>query len=191
MLQRARTFVAGLLTGLLAAGLLWLLIAGPRGDPIVLKPPPTSGPIRVHVSGEVLHPGVYTLPIGSIAQTALEAAGGPTSDAEVSLVNLAASLSDGQQVHIPRVVEATSQIDGAEVTSPFRGTPAASLGRVDVNLASAPELELLPGIGPSLAQKIIDYRETNGPFRAPDDLLQVSGIGPAKLEALLDWIRLE
>lgn len=191
MLQRVGTFLAGLLTGLLAAGLVWLLIAEPRGTPVVLNPPPTTGPIRVHVTGEVHSPGVYSLPVGSIVQAALDAAGGPTSDAALTFVNLAAGLTDGDQVLVPKRADEEGGVALDSEPLSARETVTPAVGRVNVNLASAPELELLPGIGPSLAQKIIDYRQANGPFQDVEDLMEVSGIGPAKLEALLDWIRVD
>lgn len=190
MLRRGGTFLAGLLIGLLTAGILWLLIAEPRGHPVLLHPPPTPGPIRVHVSGEVENPGVYTLERGSIAQAAIKAAGGPTSAADLSHINLAAALQDRQQVYVPlRAQEGAQSSERLATSDPRLG--ATLPGRININQAGESELELLPGIGPSLAGKIVEYRAQNGPFQSPDDLMNVSGIGAAKLEDLLDWIRLD
>jgi competence protein ComEA len=190
MLERGSTFIAGLLIGLLAAGLLWLLIAEPRGQPVTLRAPPTPGPIRVHVSGEVAHPGVYALGRDSIVQAAIHAAGGPTAAAELTQINLAAKLHDGQQVFVPPANQKPGQV--VELSeAPVLNAGPTSPGRININRAGASELELLPGIGPSLAAKIIEYREANGPFQTPQDLVDVAGIGPAKLEDLLDWIRLD
>jgi competence protein ComEA len=181
MLQRAGPFLAGLLTGLLAAGLVWLMIAEPRGLPITLEPPPTEAPMHVHVTGAVLHPGVYTLSPGSIIQDALDAAGGALPGAVVEAVNLAAPVQPGEQIFVP-------QPQTPRPTPLVAPSSQSAAGVVNVNTATAPELDLLPGIGPALAQNIIDYREAHGPFASPEDLLDVPGIGPAKLEQIRDLI---
>ena len=184
MLKRVSTYLAGLLMGLLLAALLLLLISEPRGIPIQLLPPPTPSHLRIHVTGEVVNPGVYSLFPGSIVQQALEASGGCTEDANLEGLNLAAPIQDGQQIVIPRVGQPTA-------ASAWPGTPtphATRAGKINVNTASATELELLPGIGPSIAQSIIECRERQGPFAKPEDLPRVSGIGPAKLEAIRELI---
>jgi competence protein ComEA len=184
MLKRAANFLAGRLAGLLAAGLLLLLISSPRGHPISLLPPPTPRPLLVHVTGAVQNPGVYALPPGSIVQNALDAAGGCSPEAVLTGINLAAPLQDGQQILVGSLDASAS---GTPVPSALPVSPTMA-GKIDINAASAAELELLPGIGPSLAQKIIEYRERYGPFTKPEDLLRVSGIGPAKLQAIYDLI---
>ncbi len=183
MARRALPFLFGLLTGLLAAGMLYLLLSEPRGEPVKLLPPATPGPLRVHVTGAVANPGVYALPSGAIVVEALEAAGGATDEAALEMVNLAAPLEDGAQVFIP-AHRPTAESSGASPVS----APAASAGLINVNTASSAELESLPGIGPAMAQKIIEYRQQNGPFLKPEDLLYVPGIGPARLEAIRDLI---
>jgi competence protein ComEA len=183
---RAAPILLGVFIGLLAAGLIWLLIAEPRGEPIRLVPPPTALPLRVHVSGSVGHPGVYDLPVGSIVQQAIEAAGGALPEADMERINLAASLEDGLQIRVPSQTQ-TSPATGAPVLS----TAAASGGSLNLNSATAPQLELLPGIGPTLAQSIVAYREAHGLFRSLDDLLDVPGIGPAKLEQIRGLVTVE
>ncbi|TFH37116.1 MAG: ComEA family DNA-binding protein [Anaerolineales bacterium] len=181
--QHWSSFLIGLLSGLLAAGFVLLFLARPRRYPIQLLPAPTPAPIRVHVAGAVLNPDVYFLPVGSILESALETAGGSLQDADLNRVNLAAPLEDGQQIFIPfRVAEASSNPSTA---------PAAFAADelIDINQATAAELEQLPGIGPSLAQSIVEYRLAHGLFLGIDDLLNVSGIGPAKLEQIRDRIR--
>ncbi len=184
MLKRLGTFLAGLLIGLLAAGFVLLLVAEPRGQPVTLGPPPSPAPIRVHVTGAVQEPGVCVLPLGAIVQDAIEAAGGALPEARLEALNLAAPLADGEQVNVP---------GGPEATSPpsATGSPTPGAGRISVNTASVAELDLLPGIGPALAQNIIDYREGHGPFLVPEDLLDVPGIGPAKLDLIRDLITFE
>jgi competence protein ComEA len=183
MLRRFSTFLAGILIGLLSAGLLFIFVSKPRGKPIELQPPPPPSPVRVHVAGAVLQEGVYDLPPGSITQQAIDAAGGPTEGAILEALNLAAQLEDGQQIYVPSV---SSTATASWVAQPT--TSKATSERINVNTATAPELERLPGIGPSLANKIIECREEHGPFLTPDDLLLVSGIGPAKLDQIRDLI---
>lgn len=183
MFRRGGTFLAGILTGLLASGLLYLLVSRPRGQPVRVLPPPTPRPVQVHVVGAVRTPGVYQLPRGAIVQDALAAAGGPAAEANLSAINLAAGLSDSQQVYVPFVGETPEVVDLPGSTS-----AQTAAGRVSLNTATAPELERLPGIGPSLAQAIVEFRESHGPFAQPEDLLEVPGIGPAKLAQIKDLI---
>lgn len=154
-----------------------MLLASPtRGDPIILAEP---ADIRIHVAGEVLHPGVYELPMGSIVQDAINAAGGFSGEASQDRINLAATLDDGQQVYVPEVSE----------PAPLSSNRVDTSEQISINIASAPELERLPGIGPILAQRIVEYREQNGPYQRLEDLLEVEGIGLAKLESLQDYIQ--
>ncbi len=161
---------------MLLGGVYSLLSAEPRGKPVELLPPV---PLRVHVAGAVVRPGVYSFPRGSIVQEAITAAGGLRADADLAQLNLAQPLEDGRRIEVPLLVDsvATSgvQLAGSEV-------------RLSLNSASAPELEQLPGIGPVLAKNIIEYRDRYGPFQRFEDLLQVEGIGPAKLEGLRDLL---
>ena len=165
--------------GLASTGLILLLIRQPRQYPIQLLPPPTPGPLSVHVAGAAERPGVYLLPRGCIVQDALDAAGGPTAAADLDRINLAADLEDGQRVYVPQITVSGSST-GEEVM-PSEIDPEQV---ININTAGAPELELLPGIGPSLAKEIIDHRSANGLFNTLDDLLAVSGIGPAKVEQI-------
>lgn len=180
--QHWPTFLTGLLSGLLAAVLVLLLISRPRRYPIHLLPPPTASPIRVHVAGAVQHPGVYFLAADSIWQTALDSAGGDLPEADLERVNLAAPLEEGQYIYIPYRV--TSQVPNGE----YAPLPLNDAQLIDVNHATLIELEQLPGIGPSLASNIVQFREENGFFLAPEDLLGVTGIGPAKLEQIRELI---
>ncbi|MEE1621147.1 ComEA family DNA-binding protein [Zafaria sp. J156] len=140
-----------------------------------------AGTVVVHVAGEVEDPGVYTFPAGTRGATAVEAAGGMTTTAEPSAVNLAAPLQDGQQLLIPAQGTAPAR---AAPAAPGAAPPAGGGGPVDVNRASSAELETLPGIGPALAGRIIEFRERNGPFASIAELDAVSGIGPAMMGRL-------
>jgi competence protein ComEA len=184
MLKQLLTLVAGVLIGLLSAALLALMSSRPRGHPIQLSLPPTPQALRVHVCGAVSWPGVYELPQGAIVQQAIDAAGGPTSSAEMTTLNLAAHLEEGQQVFVPRKQDHSTPQASTSSSSSHNAPDQL----ININTATAAELDLLPGIGPSLAQSIIEHREAYGPFTSPDDLINVSGIGPVKLEGLREWI---
>lgn len=141
--------------------------------------------IKIYVSGAVLQPGLYDLPVGARAWQAVEAAGGLREDANVEKVNLAKKLKDGNQVNVPALKAATVRnssgyvADGAAQSS---GQQSAA-GKINLNRATAEELGRLPGIGPAMAQRIVERRKTRR-FVKVEDLLQVKGIGKAKLERL-------
>lgn len=142
--------------------------------------------VVIHVSGAVAKPAVYTLPAGSRAHTAVEAAGGALATANLSAINLARVLTDGEQLHIAAMGE-TAAPTGAT------GAPAASGqasgGTVNINAASQAELETLPGIGPVKAQAIIAHRTQHGPFARIEDIQNVTGIGEKTFESLKSLIR--
>lgn len=146
-----------------------------------------SGPVlvTVHVAGHVRSPGVYRFSPGVRAVDAVRAAGGATQDADLNAVNLAGPLADGQQIYIPAMGERTP--GGAIESGTATASTAPSLP-IDLNRASAEELDILPGIGPSTAAAIVTHRDRNGPFVSVQGLLDVPGIGPAKLEALAGLI---
>jgi len=149
------------------------------------RPSPSPALVVVYVSGAVLHPDVYTLADNSRLRDAVQAAGGLRPDADLAVLNLAAPLHDGQHVHIPALGEAATP---ASEAAPAAQHPAPAPGQtgalINLNTASAAELDTLPGIGPVLAQRIIDDRQANGPYASIDDLERVRGIGPALLEGL-------
>ncbi|HSF81373.1 MAG TPA: helix-hairpin-helix domain-containing protein [Anaerolineales bacterium] len=176
----------GILIGLLTAAILLLVASPPRGRAITLSPPPSPQPLIVHISGAVLQPGVYTLPPGSRIQDGINAAGGLTLEADPSLLNLAVTLQDGERVHIPS--KSLTPPPSPTTRSFTLPEPNPSSSLVNINTASLSELESLPGIGPTLAQRIIDYRQSNGPFTAVEEIQDVSGIGPAKFAQIADLI---
>lgn len=140
------------------------------------------GEILVHVSGAVEKPGVYTLPEGSRWIDAIKLAV-PTEQADLHRLNLAAVLSDGQKIPVPTVIE-------NEATSPDVAltTDSLSTNKVNINTASIEELNTLSGIGPALAQRIIEYRQVNGDFKSIEEIKNVSGIGEKKYQAIKDFI---
>ena len=161
-----------------------IVVSAPVPTPTLFSTP-TLALVRIHVSGAVRQPAVYKLPPGSIVQDAVDAAGGPASDADLERINLAVELRDQQQVYVPRKGEAAPPppVSGSE---PGSAGPTEAL--INVNTATAAELEALPRIGPTMAQRIIEYREANGPFVAIEDIQNVPGIGPATFEGLKDLI---
>ncbi|MEP0805173.1 MAG: ComEA family DNA-binding protein [Chloroflexota bacterium] len=176
--------VAGILFGLFLAALVWVVTRNPSGQAVMLRPAPTERPIIVHVTGAVPRPGVYALPKGARVQDAVSAAGGFLAEADKASLNLAQELEDGQRLDIPY----------AAGFSPVIPTAAAlpvspeDTDLVNINTASAFELETLPGIGPTLAQQIVKYREQNGPFLSTEDIINVSGVGPGTYERIKDLI---
>jgi competence protein ComEA len=153
-----------------------------------------SASVTVHVVGAVRMPGVYTLHKGARAADAVQAAGGFLGDAAPAALNLARLVEDGEQVVVPTAAEVAA---GATAGSPGGGAGAAGAGaggaaavggKVNLNTANATQLDALPGVGPATAAKIVADRETNGPFRSPDDLMRVPGIGAKKYDALKDLV---
>ncbi len=193
-------FVLGALLSAILLGAVLLLIRRPDPPAIALQPPPTMeptatampsptpGPITVFVSGEVRTPGNYTLPAGARVADAIAAAGGATVGAGAAAINQAELLRDGGQVHVP---PAAANGSVANAPTPLPGLsggsePSLSLqaggaeGPINLNSASAAELETLPGIGPTKAQAIIEGR----PYAAVDELAAVPGIGEGLLAEL-------
>jgi competence protein ComEA len=143
--------------------------------------------LLVHVLGAVAKPGIVELRAGSRVVDAIAAAGGLAADADASGVNLARVVSDGEQLVVPREGEAVAPPAGATGAA----QPGAAAGAlVNLNAASASDLQTLPRIGPALAQRIVDWRDAHGRFTAPADLMKVSGIGQTLFDGLKDLITL-
>jgi competence protein ComEA len=211
-LQRARDEIALVGVGRVMAGavgvgvavvVLWWLLR-PAPEPIEARLPfaapvtslvdesrPTTSPdgtIVVHVVGAVTRPGLVNLDPHARVADALAAAGGPTTDAQVHALNLAARVHDGLRLYVPSIAEA----DVGEHATNGATDVAGSLGggaMVDVNRATVQELQVLPGVGPAIAAAIVTHRERRGPFTSVDALLDVTGIGPAKLEGIREFVR--
>ncbi|MFM1905495.1 MAG: hypothetical protein RIT32_291 [Actinomycetota bacterium] len=170
----------------LAAGVFWF-----QGRPTEIVPvepvtvtesQTTFSDVFVHVVGEVKKPGVYDLPANSRVIDAIDAAGGATKDADLTSVNLARILFDGEQILIGNLSD--------PATSSSSSQNSATPGRVSINTATVSQLDQLPGIGPVIASRIIEYRQQNGPFRQLTDIKNVSGIGDALYDKIKDSISL-
>lgn len=150
------------------------------------------GTALVHVVGQVRRPGVVRLPAGARVEQALDAAGGPTSKADLVRVNLARPVVDGEQIVVPgrgEPIVGAAAAPGAAIATNGAGGPAAASSPVDLNTASLEQLDALPGVGPVLAQRILDWRSQNGRFSTVDELGEVSGIGDKVLERLRPLVR--
>ena len=146
--------------------------------------------VYVDVDGAVASPGVYRLKDGARVAQAIDAAGGLTPDADVTGLNRASKVADGQKIYVPKVGEqqANASGGGSDDSAVSTSGVSDSAGLVNINTASAAELQTLSGIGPSMAQSIIDERTKNGAFASVDDLMRVSGIGEKKLAKIKDCI---
>lgn len=174
--------------------------------PATVSAPP-SAEVVVHVAGAVKKPGVYHLAVTARAEDALKAAGGATADAYLDAINLAAHVDDGQQMYVPNKKEQSAggapqpaaavgsgkraMKPGGKAGTSSRGNKLTSPGQgtVNLNTASAEELQRLPGVGPAMAARILDYRKTNGGFQQVEQLMDVSGIGAKKFEKMKGFVR--
>lgn len=197
--------LSAIVTGLVLAAVL-IFVRGDDNAPIqVLLPTPEisegtastnsggtadAGPgedLRVYVSGAVQNPGVYRLGPDHRVADALSAAGGATTDANLDAVNLAERVKDEEHYHIPRVGETPPP--GASLAAELDSTTEASCGGLmDLNVASAAQLDTLPGIGAVRANDIVAYRKEHGHFASVEQITEISGIGPATLEKIRDLV---
>ena len=210
-----RRLVIGIVTTCLAIVLLWLLVR-PSAPPLesvvpqvsgveavnpatVSTPSTLSATLTVHVAGAVKNPGVYVLASSARVVDAVKAAGGSLATADLEEINLAQTIVDTEQIYIPLRSRRTTRITVAPRLKPTRNTSpstvpvtsdiaAGTTGIVNVNSATASELDALPGVGPATAKAIIDHRTKKGPYTKVEDLLNVAGIGPSKLAAMRDQI---
>ena len=148
----------------------------------------TSSQLIIDVAGAVNRPGVIAIPAGSRVYDAIREAGGPTEDANIDQVNLAAKAVDGSQIYVPR-----RGFGGSGAPSTPTGSIRSDLRKqptsvVDINSADATQFSTLPGVGKTLAQRIVDYRAEHGTFRGVDDLLAVQGFGKHRLDQVRQWL---
>lgn len=187
-----RAVLGAAILGAVAIGVAAFLIRRPEDARIVVQQPitvaaarPAASPqvpalIVVHLSGEVIAPGVYRLPVGARVDDALRAAGGATSDGDIHRLNLAARLADGQQIVVPR-----------RPIPPLPGSPVLAVavpGRVNLNTATVAELDRLPGVGPVTAQRIVAYREQHGAFSRIEQLREAKLVNASTFEKIKDLV---
>jgi len=180
-----RVAICTLLFLLCSGGMIAFVRSRPR--PVDIKPSATATRaarekmLTVHIAGAVANPGLYRLAEGSRVADALSSAGGAAQGAILDDLNLASLLKDGQKVLVPR---------GEEPGGPPAAGAQATTGSrlVNVNTADEQELDTLPGVGPSLAARILEYRKKNGPFSSVEDLDNVEGIGPSRVDSLKDLV---
>ena len=175
----------GAVAGVLIALSLFVVFSGKSEEVVAESVVPTqmvAPALVIDVTGEVVSPGVYELPAGSRVIDAIKAAGGAKAKAALSDLNLARVIKDGEQIYVDLIYTAGARSRvGAKASAPR--------GPININRATASDLDSLDGIGPVIAKRIIAFRTTNGPFTAVEDLLKVSGIGDAKFAQFKDKIR--
>ena len=163
-------------------------------EPTAPTEPAPSAEVVVHVSGAVKRAGVYRLAPDSRVADAIEQAGGATQNADLDALNLAEPLQDGQKIHVPRKGEVSPPVVASVAPSrtprsaPQAAAAATTQFPINLNTATAEQLEAIPGIGPVLAQRIIEYRQMHGRFQSVDELLEVRGIGPKRLENMRPYV---
>lgn len=175
----------GAIAGVLIALSLFVVFSGKSEEVVAESVVPTqmvAPALVIDVTGEVVSPGVYELPAGSRVIDAIKAAGGARPKAALSDLNLARVIRDGEQIYVDLIYTAGARVRAGAKTSAPRGP-------ININRATASDLDSLDGIGPVIAKRIIAFRTTNGPFTAIEDLLKVSGIGDAKFAQFKEKIR--
>ena len=194
IVQHRSLVVASSVMSLVVGGLIGFFTPHPVGPPVEVVTPdptatstplPTPGPLRVYVCGAVQIPAVYELPPGSLVEDAVEAAGGPTSDADMDRINLAQELSDQLQIVVPRISETAPPV------APSGETPTPHMTHLNLNTATVAELETLPQVGPATAQAIVDYRESYGRFETIEEILEIPGIGPSTFDQIQDLLTVD
>lgn len=195
-MSRAEQVALAAFGAALLAAIFVIVVYQRAPEPVVVETPAAPATIKVHVVGEVVWPGQYLLRAGAHVQDAILAAHGPTLIADLNRINLAAVLRDGDRVIVPRIIQPPYPFPTRRTNPPVPESPSKTEGgehgrTVNVNTATAEDLERLPGIGPVLARRIIAHRDQQGLFRTLDDLLQVQGFGRRLLRRLEPVLRLD
>jgi competence protein ComEA len=195
-----------ILVAVIGAAILGALVLWTRGAPAVVAPPAQAsaegapaaeglgatpsdeGVVLVHVAGAVRRPGLYEHPAGARVADAIDSAGGPRRNADLATVNLAQVLSDAMKVEIPTRGQAVSAPPSPGATPSLAVGGTAPAGVVSLNSADLAALEAIPGIGPVKAAAILQYRDEVGGFSSVEELLDVTGIGPATLESIRPYV---
>lgn len=195
-------FIVVFILGIILTLISMTLFKQTKPAPIIILPPEptatiapteTPSPIQVYVNGAVVKEAIYTLPAGSLAQDAIEAAGGFAQDANVAIVNLAQPMFNGAQIYVPSQTENNATPTAVIMTAINSNSESntATEGMVNINSANVSQLETLPGIGSSTAEKIIDFRNENGRFTTIEEIMNVPGIGEGKFMQLRELITVD
>src|SRR5215210_30806 len=195
-MRRAAIGLGGAIAGVVLALLGWRLLDERAAPPIVIEDPLDSGTLTVAIQGAVATPGLYVLGGSARVQDAVLAAGGTTADADLASINPARRLRDEDLIVVarrplPGIDPASTEaaIDGGATPGvPDPGGADAPQTTIDLNQATVLELDRLPGIDPTLAQRIVDYRTANGPFRTIEALAEVQGISPRMVQDLRPFV---
>jgi len=195
------TIGIGIAIGLLSAGIILFAVNPFQSKAVALLPTSLPRQVVIEISGSVRQPGVYTLPPHSRIQNAIDSAGGLLEEADIAPLNLASEVTDGQKIVVaqivptsvpshatPTVISPTLETSPTPTALPQKSQFIPIIGLININTASLQELDTLPGIGPSKAAAIIDYRQKNGPFDTIEDIMKVSGIGQVTFEKLKSLI---
>jgi competence protein ComEA len=188
--MRGYLLLALLFTMALGGVVFWTRKPDPKPIQIITptpRPSPTATALLVQVGGAVLNPGLVRVNEGARVDDAIKAAGGATGDADLSKLNLARRVNDGELIVVPKQGDPTT-VPVTSVSSTRATATPATLAKVNINTATTEELDKLPRIGPSLAQAILDYRAANGPFQTIEDLMKVRGIGQTQFDAIKNLI---
>ncbi|HWR29592.1 MAG TPA: ComEA family DNA-binding protein [Negativicutes bacterium] len=198
--QKKRKILAAVVLGILCVSFYgWWRKTVPPSDAAIVSQTATveaahkaQGEVVVYVSGLVEHPGLVKVPAGARALDAVNAAGGLLPGADVSKVNLAQALRDGMQIHVSgqavMAKESSGQYSGSTGAQTQSQNSNSAAEKININTADATQLDKLPGVGPAMAAKIVEWRKANGPFQAGEDLKKVKGLGEAKYQKLKDKI---
>ena len=176
-----KSLLLGIVLGLFLSGAILLIAQPPRGEALVLTPPPTPlTSMVVYITGAVKNPGIFTLPRPGRVMDAVEAAGGLLDTADRSAINLAAKIDDGTKIVVPSIPQAVTEDLTAAPTKKSSPTPHITPTisfPININSADLDTLDYLPGIGQAKAAAIITYRQEHGPFKKIEDIMNVPGIG--------------
>jgi competence protein ComEA len=169
-----QSVLLGIFLGMIFTGVVFIVAKQPTGEPIQLLPSATPSPVKVYITGAILHPGVYSLPTSSRVQDLVDQAGGFLDDADPGAVNLAAVIADEQKIVVPYIKLLESQV----ITQNGTASPTQVSYPININTATKEDLDVLPGIGASKAEEIVKYRNQKGQFNTIEDIQNVPGIGP-------------
>jgi competence protein ComEA len=184
-LSRVTLVIAAIVVGIAGTYLAFRALDERAAPPIVIEDAAATRPVVVDVRGAVAKPGVFELPPAARVQDAVAAAGGLTADADLSMINLARRVRDGEIVFVAAVPEAGTPIVAPAIPEASGGRDSA---RININTASAAELEQLPAIGEVIAGRIVAFREEHGPYRSVNDLIHVDGVSATTIDRLKDLV---